>query len=395
MTKEVRKSAPANQIDPIPAGLKLGARFTGYLLVIIAGITVVGFIAFQLAEIVIPFLAGLVLSALLVPMSTFLQRHRWPKWAAVITVWVIVLGALTGLILLIVFQVRNEIPAIQNQIGVSLDAAQTFLASHPFGLTESKIDGFISSASQWLKDNAAGLQSGAAEVGATAAHVVEGILIVLFVTLFALIDGRGIWTWAVHIWPVRSHSRIVVAGEAGWNTLSNFIRIQLVVAATDAVGIGVGALILGVPLAVPIATVVFLGAFVPFIGAIVGGVFAVGLALLFNGWVHALIMLGIVILVQQIESHVLHPLLTGSRVKIHPLAVILGVTAGAAMAGIAGAFFAVPVIATVNSMVRAAKHHGSEMAVAVPRSTEQFAGSHADGEHLDGETDDSAPAGGA
>lgn len=312
MTKEVRKSAPANQIDPIPAGLKLGARFTGYLLVIIAGITVVGFIAFQLAEIVIPFLAGLVLSALLVPMSTFLQRHRWPKWAAVITVWVIVLGALTGLILLIVFQVRNEIPAIQNQIGVSLDAAQTFLASHPFGLTESKIDGFISSASQWLKDNAAGLQSGAAEVGATAAHVVEGILIVLFVTLFALIDGRGIWTWAVHIWPVRSHSRIVVAGEAGWNTLSNFIRIQLVVAATDAVGIGVGALILGVPLAVPIATVVFLGAFVPFIGAIVGGVFAVGLALLFNGWVHALIMLGIVILVQQIESHVLHPLLTGS-----------------------------------------------------------------------------------
>lgn len=376
MMREPQDSSSARRNDPIPEGLKLGARFSGYLLVIIAGITVVGFIAFQLAEIVIPFLAGLILSALLVPISMFLQRHRWPKWLAVITVWVIVLGTLTGLIFLIVFQVKDELSAIQNQVGVSLDAAQKFLASQPFGLTENKMDGFIASSGQWLKDNAAGLQSGAAEVGSTAAHIVEGILIVLFVTLFALIDGRGIWSWAVHIWPARAHSRIEAAGEAGWKTLSNFIRIQLVVAATDAVGIGVGALILGVPLAVPIATVVFLGAFVPFVGAIVGGVFAVGLALLFNGWIHALIMLGIVVLVQQIESHVLHPLLTGSRVKVHPLAVILGVTAGAALAGIAGAFFAVPVIATLNSMVRAAKHHND-----IPEPAKRLNASGDDGGH--------------
>ncbi|WP_350270435.1 AI-2E family transporter [Brevibacterium sp. CBA3109] len=362
----------------------MGARFTGYLLVIIAGLTVAGFIAFQLAEIVIPFLAGLILSALLVPMSSFLQRHRWPKWLAVITVWVIVLGALAGLIFLIVYQVKNELSAIQDQVGVSLEAGQKFLASEPFGLTDQKVNDFIASSGQWLKDHAAGLQSGAAEVGATAAHIVEGILIVLFVTLFALIDGRGIWSWAVHIWPAKSHSRIEEAGEAGWKTLSNFIRIQLVVAATDAVGIGVGALILGVPLAVPIATVVFLGAFVPFVGAIIGGVFAVGLALLFNGWIHALILLGIVILVQQIESHVLHPLLTGSRVKIHPLAVILGVTAGAAMAGIAGAFFAVPVIATLNAMVRAARHHTDAPAVVAP----QMPSGDEDGAH---HCDDDAP----
>lgn len=369
--------SPKDRDDPIPEGLKVGARFTGYLLVIIAGLTVAGFIAFQLAEIVIPFLAGLILSALLVPMSSFLQRHRWPKWLAVITVWVIVLGALTGLIFLIVYQVKNELSAIQDQVGVSLEAGQRFLASEPFGLTDQKVNEFIASSGQWLQDHAAGLQSGAAEVGSTAAHIVEGILIVLFVTLFALIDGRGIWSWAVHIWPAKSHSRIEAAGEAGWKTLSNFIRIQLVVAATDAVGIGVGALILGVPLAVPIATVVFLGAFVPFVGAIVGGVFAVGLALLFNGWIHALIMLGIVILVQQIESHVLHPLLTGSRVKIHPLAVILGVTAGAAMAGIAGAFFAVPVIATLNAMVRAARHHTDDPALVAP----QMASGDDDGAH--------------
>lgn len=361
MRREANESSTRDREDPIPEGLKTGARFTGYLLVIIAGVTVAGFAALQLAEIVIPFLAGLILSALLVPMSSFLQRHRWPKWLAVVTVWVIVLGLLTGLVLLIVFQVRDELSAIENQIGTSLEAAKKYLATQPFGLTESKVNDFVASAGQWIKDNGAGLSSGAAEVGSTAAHVVEGIIIVLFVTLFALIDGRGIWNWAVRIWPRKSHGRIMAAGEAGWKTLSSFIRIQLVVAATDAFGIGVGALILGVPLAVPIATVVFLGAFVPFVGAVVGGVFAVGLALLFNGWVSALIMLGIVILVQQIESHVLHPWLTGSRVKIHPLAVILGVTAGAGLAGIAGAFFAVPVIATLNAMFQAAKHHDSSL----------------------------------
>ena len=358
-----------NRDDPIPEGLKLGARFTGYLLVIVAGITVAGFLALQMAEIVIPFLAGLILSALLVPLSSFLQRHRWPKWLAVVTVWVVVLGLLAGLVLLITFQIRSEIPAIQKQVATSLDAAKQFLATQPFGLTEAKLNDLVTSSGQWLQDNAAGLGSGAAEVGTTAAHIVEGVIIVLFVTLFALIDGKGIWTWAVQIWPRKSHQRIIAAGDAGWKTLSSFIRIQLVVAATDAVGIGLGALILGVPLAVPIATVVFLGAFVPFVGAIIGGAFAVGLSLMFNGWIHAVIMLGIVILVQQIESHVLQPWLTGSRVKIHPLAVILGVTAGAALAGITGAFFAVPVIATLNSMFRAAKNPPTDQSAASAHHT--------------------------
>lgn len=368
MENKTKGSSTTNQEDPIPVGLKLGARFTGYLLVIITGITVAGFVAIQMAEIVIPFLAGLILSALLVPMSSFLQCHRWPKSLAVITVWVIVLGSLTGLIFLIVFQVRNDLSAIQDQIGVSLEAARKYLATQPFGLTDDKINAFVTSSGQWIQDHGAGLRSGAAEVGSTTAHVLEGILIVLFVTLFALLDGRRIWNWAVQIWPQKSHQRILAAGEAGWKTLTSFIRIQLVVAASDAIGIGVGALILGVPLAVPIATVVFLGAFVPFVGAIVGGVFAVGLALLFKGWISAVIMLGVVILVQLIESHVLHPWLTGSRVNIHPLAVILGVTGGAALAGIAGAFFAVPVIATLNSMFQAAKHHFDDPIDVTPQS---------------------------
>ncbi|MGH8214588.1 MAG: AI-2E family transporter, partial [Rhodanobacteraceae bacterium] len=127
--------------------------------------------------------------------------------------------------------------------------------------------------------------------------------------------------------------------------------------AIDAIAIGIGAWLLGVPLATPIAVIVFFGALVPIIGSIVAGAAAVVIALLFNGLTDALIMTGIVLLVNQLEGNVLHPLITGSVVRVHPLAVVLGVTAGAAIAGVAGAFFAVPLIATANAMINAAAHY--------------------------------------
>jgi predicted PurR-regulated permease PerM len=161
------------------------------------------------------------------------------------------------------------------------------------------------------------------------------------------------------LFPRRARARIDFAGRAGWRTLKEFVRIQIFVAALEAVAIGFGAWIIGVPLATPIAVIVFFGALVPIIGSIVAGAAAVLIALLFNGWINALIMFGIVLLVNQIEGNVLHPLITGGAVKVHPLGIVLGVMAGAAIGGIAGAFFAVPVIATANSMIHAAADYAS------------------------------------
>lgn len=354
------KGATAGTEDPVPTGLRTGARFTGYVLVIAAGLALVGVLVYELSEIVIPFLIGLLLSALLVPLSSFLQRHHWPKWVAVITAWVVVFAVIAALAFVVTEQIRTQLPSLEKQVTRAIDSAQSLLATHPFGLTDKKIDEYVSDAVAWLQNHASEFGAGAAEAGTSLIHLLEGTFIVVFVTLFSLIDGGNIWAWSTRLFPRRARARINAAGEAGWRTLTNFIRVQLVVAATDAVGIGVGAWILGVPLAIPIAVVVFFGAFVPVVGAIVGGIAAVGIALVFNGWVHALIMLGIVILVQQLESHLLHPLLTGSAVKVHPLGVILGVTAGSAVAGIAGAFFAVPFIAAVNAMIVAAAHNDPE-----------------------------------
>ncbi|WP_157887748.1 AI-2E family transporter [Frondihabitans sp. PAMC 28766] len=348
---------PTPASDPIPKGLTIGAGFTARILIIAAGLALVGVLVYELSEIVIPFLIGLILAALLMPLESLLRRHHVPKWLSIVISLLVVVVVIAGLGLLVTQQVISELPALEKQITASVKSAESLLATHPFGLTDDKVNGYVKDIESFLTKNASKLGAGAAAAGTSAIHILEGVFIAFFVLLFTLIDGGRIFQWVTGLFPRRASGRIHAAGDAGWRTLTAFIRVQLVVAATDAVGIGLGAFILGVPLAVPVAVIVFFGAFVPVVGAIVGGIAAVGIALVFNGWLHALIMLGIVLLVQQIESHVLHPLLTGSAVKVHPLGVVLGVTAGTTLAGIAGAFFAVPFIATVNAMVVAAYHH--------------------------------------
>ncbi|MFL0712068.1 MAG: AI-2E family transporter [Microcella pacifica] len=196
------------------------------------------------------------------------------------------------------------------------------------------------------------LVSGALSVGSTLTEVLTGSVLVLFAVLFFLIDGRRIWQFVVGLFPRRARTPVDGAGRAGWLTLTNFVKVQIFVAFVDAVGIGLGAVILQLPLALPIAVAVFLGAFVPIVGAVVTGALAVFVALVYYDIVIALIMLGIVLLVQQIEGNVLQPLVMGTAVKVHPLAVVLAVAAGGFLAGIPGTLFAVPLVAVLNVVVR-------------------------------------------
>jgi predicted PurR-regulated permease PerM len=355
-------SDPAN--DAIPTGLRIGAAFAWRLLVISAAIGAVLALAWVVSEVVVPFLIGVILAALLVPLSALMQRHRCPKWLAILASWIILLGVIGGLALLVTERVVNEIPTLQKQIASVGEQLRSLLATHPFGLTSAKVSQYITEMGQWLQDNASRVALGAANAGKRLVHMLEGIFIMIFVILFAMIDGAQIWAWVTRLFPKRARARIDSAGHAGWLTLSAFARVQIFVAAIDAVGIGIGAWLLGVPLATPIAVIVFFGALVPIIGSIVAGAAAVVIAFLFNGWGDALIMLGVVLLVNQLEGNVLHPFLTGGVVKVHPLGVVLGVIAGASVGGVAGAFLAVPVIATANAMIHAAANYHSG---AIPR----------------------------
>jgi predicted PurR-regulated permease PerM len=232
----------------------------------------------------------------------------------------------------------------------------TWLAGDPFYLDEKDINGYVDQLFSFVQSDGGALFSGALAVGSTAGHVLAGALIALFVTLFILIDGRGMWNWIVRLFPQRARAAIMGGAEAGWVTLTQFVKVQIFVAAIDAIGIGLGAFILGLfyggfPLVIPIAVAVFLASFIPVIGAVATGVFAVFVALVYLGPVPALIMLGIVILVQQLEGHVLQPFFMGNAVKVHPVAVVLAVATGGFIGGIPGALFAVPLVAVLNVMI--------------------------------------------
>ena len=192
----------------------------------------------------------------------------------------------------------------------------------------------------------------ATEVGTAVGHLVAGLFIVLFATYFFLADGTMIWTWIVRIFPRAARTRADSSGRVAWRSLTQFVRATVMVAGTDAIGIMIGAAILQVPFVSAIGVLVFLGAFIPLVGAFVSGTVAVLVALVAQGPVTALIMFGVVVLVQQIEAHILQPFLMGRFVSVHPLGVIIAIALGVIVAGIPGALIAVPLAASLNAVVQ-------------------------------------------
>ncbi|MCU1408746.1 MAG: family transporter [Microbacteriaceae bacterium] len=351
-----RKSAPEPVVterapENIPPGLRLAGAWSWRLLVIGAAIAAFLFLVVQLKLIVIPVLVAVLVSALLVPLVTFLVRHKWPKALAVAVVMVGTLAVIAGLITLATTQIANGATGFSSRLNESYANLKDFLLASPLHLTETQINDYLGQAWSALQADSAVFVSGALSVGTSIGHLLAGLLLTLFSLLFILIDGKGIWAWIVRLFPRRAQPAVNGAGVAGWATLGNFARVQILVATIDAIGIGLGAAIIGVPLAIPIGILVLLGSFIPIVGAVVTGAVAVVLALIFLSPVHALIMLGVVLLVQQIEGHVLQPLIMGTAVKVHPLAVVLSVAAGSLVAGIPGALFAVPIAAVLNVMV--------------------------------------------
>jgi predicted PurR-regulated permease PerM len=359
----VRRTKPALSPDSreiegsVPPALRIAGAYSWRILLVAGVLALLVFLIIQLREIVVPFLVAILVSALLVPFVQFLVRHRWPKALAVAVAMLGTLAIVAGLVFVVVAQIRSGYSDLEARSVKAYDDFLVFLAESPLHLGDADVQRYIDQVLGALQDDSQALLSGALSVGSTAGHVITGFLLVLFATLFILIDGKGIFAWVVNLFPRRARSAVSGAGYAGWITLTTFVKVQIFVAAVDAVGIGLGAWILGLvfggfPLVIPIAIAVFLGSFIPFVGAVVTGAIAAFVALVYLGPVPALIMVGIVLLVQQVESHVLQPLVMGSAVKVHPLAVVFAVAAGSFLAGIPGALFAVPVIAVTNVIVK-------------------------------------------
>jgi predicted PurR-regulated permease PerM len=333
--------------DPVvPAGLRIATAYAWRFLVIAAALGVLVWLVIQFKLLVIPLLVAILITALVWPALAWLLAHRVPRWAAIVITLVGTIAIVGALVWLVVWQVSREFGGVRERVVDAVDGLRVFLVG--IGVSEAEIDGYIDQGFSLLQEQAGPLWSGALAVGSTVGHLGAGILLTLFALICILADGGGIWRWTVRLFPQEARVAVDRAARNGWKTVVNYAHTQLLVATIDAVGIGLGAFFLQLPMTIPIAVMVFLGSFVPLVGAILTGAVAVFIALVYNGVWIAVAMLAVVLAVQQIESHVLQPILMGSAIKVHPLAVVMVVAGGSMIAGIPGALFAVPLAAFVN-----------------------------------------------
>jgi predicted PurR-regulated permease PerM len=344
----------------VPRVLQVTAALGWRLLVVVAALYVLGMVASYLAAVVVPVAVALLLAALLSPAVHRLQTSGVPRGVATALVMVGGLAALGGVLTFVVITFVRGVPALATELATSVNTIVGWLTTGPLQLSTEQLSGVQAQVLTTLSANQSAITAGALTTAATIGEILTEALLVLFTLVFFLHGGPGIWQFLLGAAPANVRTRVDVAGRRGVAALVSYVRATAVVAVVDAVAIGIGLGVLGVPLAVPLAALVFLGAFVPIIGAVIGGGVAVLVALVANGPVAALIVLGIIVAVMQLEGHVLQPLLLGRAVKLHPLAVVLAIATGLVIAGIAGALFAVPLLAVLNSGIRSLRSPADE-----------------------------------
>ena len=347
--------------DGLPAAVRTAAAWAWRIILFIAAIYLLLRVIALLRIVVIPVAVALLLAALFQPVSAFLRRRGMNKSLAaglvLITALIVVFGGLG----LIIQTFISQLADLSSQVGDGIDEVQSWLASGPLHISQTQINNGIESLQKSLTSNRAALTSGALNTATTIGEVAAGFFLVLFTLFFYLRDGGQIWTFMCRLLPRAARVPTARAGHYAWHTLVSYVHATVLVAFVDAAGIGIGLAVMRVPLVLPLAALVFIGAFIPVVGATVTGVVAILVALVTQGPVTALIILGVVIAVQQLEGHVLQPLIMGRAVALHPLAVILAIATGVVVAGIVGGLVAVPLLAVLNTAIRyLVSHPGGE-----------------------------------
>ncbi|WP_402466935.1 AI-2E family transporter [Isoptericola aurantiacus] len=328
------------------------AAWSWRLLLIAAGVAALVWVLGQLKTIVVPVAVALLITVLLRPVRLTMERWGVPRGLATALSILGLIAFVTGLVVIAGQSIVSGFQDLWDQAVAGFNEFLTWLSDGPLGVDTATLSDLGQQAQDFVADQSSSLITGALGAATTVGHVLVGIIIAIFCLIFFLQDGRTIWTWIVNLLPVTAREPVHQAGRRGMVTLSSYVRTQILVALVDAIGIGVGSAFFVPTLAIPIGILVFVGSFVPILGAIVTGAIACAVVLVAEGWIAALIMLGIVLLVQQAESHILQPFLMGHAVSLHPVAVVLVVAAGSLSAGLIGALFAVPLAAVLNTVMQ-------------------------------------------
>lgn len=299
----------------------------------------------QLTLIVIPVLIALVLAAAISPLVSFLRRNGLPSLLATWIALVTLVALLSAILWLVVGAVVNQWEDLRDQALEGFDELQGSVQGLPFEITEEQIQSLQESVIGLLRSDAVG-SSAIAGVSQTV-DFVAGFFIMIVVLFFFLKDGPQLWEFLLRPFEGHRYERGKRIGDATVRTLGGYIRGTAIIAAVDAVAIGIGLAIVGVPLVIPLSVLVFLLAFIPLVGATVAGILAALVALVALGPVEALVVVAIVVVVNQIEGDFLQPVVMGRTLRLHPLVILVALTAGTVLAGLSGAVLAVPIAASI------------------------------------------------
>lgn len=336
----------------VPIGMEIATQWAWRVLVIAAAALLGVYFLRYFSEITVPLAIAVLGTALTINIVDWLVAHGVPRLAATFIVVLGLVAGLFGMLALVGQQLATQASDLRTRVVEGISEVQDWAKTGPLKLSDDQLESWINNAKDAIRSSDTSLVTRVGEVGSTLTHLLAGFFIALFSLFFFLYEGNRIWTWVVALFPRGARERVNSSGHTAWASLTAFVRATVIVALVDAIGIAFGAWALGVPLTFAIGVLVFLGAFIPIIGALLSGMVAVLVALVAQGPWTALFMLLVVIAIQQIESHVLQPFLMGRLVAVHPLAIIFAIAGGVVVAGVVGALIAVPLAACLNGVVR-------------------------------------------
>jgi predicted PurR-regulated permease PerM len=361
-------SSGAESDEAVPAALKVAAAWAWRIFLVAGLVYLVGWILGFVSEVVIPVAVAILLAAMLKPLANRLHGWGLSRGLAAALTLLGGIALIAGVMTLIINSIAGQAGELGRQVVDGFNQLVEWLRNSPLNINETwfNIDEWSTRIQQFLIDSQSTIAAYAGDIGTQVGHFLAGVAICLFSLFYFLYDGRGIFSFLLNLMPRAAQPRADLAALRGWQSLSAYVRATVLVALVDAIGVLIVALALRVPLAPALAALVFLGAFIPLVGAFVSGFVAVLVALVAVGWVQALIMLAGIIVVMQIEGHILQPFLLGRAVHLHPLAVLLAIAIGIVIAGIVGALVAVPILAFVKTFVQELYRQSHEIPPAPP-----------------------------
>jgi predicted PurR-regulated permease PerM len=345
--------APDAPHSEVPRWLQTGAAWSWRLLLLAIVLYVAARVAALLYLVVVPCAAAILLTALLQPLSARLRRAGLRPLAATWCTLGLAIALIAGAVALVTARVRIEYPNLVNQVKHTTTQVQSWLAGPPFHLHTGNLQKLSDSIVKYISQHKSLVEGTVVTGGRIVAEILAGVVLTFFVSFFLIKDGDRIWAWLTSRLQPQRKRRADLAGGAAWQAVVYYVRGTVMIAAIHATVIGITLSIMNAPLVAPLSLFMFLAAFVPLVGVLAAGALAILVVLATKGWIFAVVLLGIMIVMNQLEGHLLQPQVVGKMVRLHPLAVILVLAVGGVVAGIAGAVVAVPITAAVTRAVRA------------------------------------------